>query len=215
MPKKAVKKKAGRPRKSQVDEPTAEAILDAAEAHFAKAGFRGASLAEIARSAGIQAPSVLIYHYKSKQALFGAVALRVCERGFSEIESACLAASDSTDRARNALDCAIAFAQNHQEIAQRILAEALGEGPFGPEIDQPVSLIMELLERSLRESINPPIPVEAPLKEALANLTIAFYTRLALAHKLPKFLGGQDQTAELISAFLTTLQNWSTVESDD
>ncbi len=51
---------------------TAERILDAAEPIFAERGFEGASLREIARSAGIQQPG-LYNHFPSKQALYQAV----------------------------------------------------------------------------------------------------------------------------------------------
>lgn len=52
--------------------PARQRILDAAEAHFATAGFAGARVAEIAASAGVS-KAHLYYHFPSKAALLAAV----------------------------------------------------------------------------------------------------------------------------------------------
>lgn len=61
-----------RPRNDPSKEPTAERILRHAHAAFAAKGFEGSSLEDIARAAGVRAPSVL-HHYASKELLYEAV----------------------------------------------------------------------------------------------------------------------------------------------
>src|SRR5215208_1925356 len=57
-----------------------EAILAAAEDGFARLGFEGASLQQIAEAAGV-ARSTPAYFFGSKEALYGAVLARVVARG--------------------------------------------------------------------------------------------------------------------------------------
>ncbi|MEZ4328423.1 MAG: TetR/AcrR family transcriptional regulator [Polyangiales bacterium] len=61
-----------RPRNDPAREPTAARILRHARAAFAAKGFEEASLADIARAAGVRAPTVL-HHYASKEQLYDAV----------------------------------------------------------------------------------------------------------------------------------------------
>ena len=54
-------------------------VLRVAEALFARAGYRGVGLREIAAQVGIRAPS-LFKHFRSKQALYNAVLLSIFDR---------------------------------------------------------------------------------------------------------------------------------------
>ena len=65
----------GRPPASRFEIDTPTRILDAAEHAFAIAGLAGARLADIAGAAGIRRPS-LLYHFSSKERLYGAVVER-------------------------------------------------------------------------------------------------------------------------------------------
>src|SRR5262245_11921486 len=58
---------------------TAARLLARAEREFARAGFAGASLAAIARGAGVSAPS-LLHHFPTKAALYEAVVRRTFEK---------------------------------------------------------------------------------------------------------------------------------------
>ena len=58
---------------------TREAILDAAERHFAVAGFAGASLREITADAGLKNQASLYHYFDGKRALYDAVVARAVE----------------------------------------------------------------------------------------------------------------------------------------
>lgn len=60
-------------------EPRREQVLRVAEALFARAGYRGVGLREIAAQVGIRAPS-LFKHFASKHALYNAVLLSIFAR---------------------------------------------------------------------------------------------------------------------------------------
>lgn len=60
-------------------EPRRDQVLRVAEALFARAGYRGVGLREIAAQVGIRAPS-LFKHFRSKQALYNAVLLSIFGR---------------------------------------------------------------------------------------------------------------------------------------
>ena len=70
-----------RSRKAVAERPddTRERVIDAAQAIFARDGYAGASMREIADRVGIQRPS-LFYHFKNKEALFVAAHEQVFTR---------------------------------------------------------------------------------------------------------------------------------------
>lgn len=68
-----------RPRPTPAADDTRERIIDAAQAIFARDGFVGAKMQEIADRVGIQRPS-LFYHFKNKEALFVAAHEQVFAR---------------------------------------------------------------------------------------------------------------------------------------
>lgn len=59
--------------------PTAERILDEAEALFAEKGYEATSLGDVADRVGIRSPS-LYNHYRNKESLYAAVVDRLLER---------------------------------------------------------------------------------------------------------------------------------------
>ena len=64
---------------------TAERILDAAEDLFAKKGYKGASLGEVAERVGIRSPS-LYNHFRNKEALYRAVLGRLLDEFAAPME---------------------------------------------------------------------------------------------------------------------------------
>ncbi|SFC86713.1 TetR/AcrR family transcriptional regulator [Tropicimonas isoalkanivorans] len=75
--------------------PTALAIIDAAESRIKNAGYDGFSFREIAADVGVKSASVH-YHFPTKENLAAAVARRYGERFLAEIEKEVAGGSDIT-----------------------------------------------------------------------------------------------------------------------
>jgi AcrR family transcriptional regulator len=82
-------------------EPRRDQVLRAAEALFARYGYRGVGLREIAAQVGIRAPS-LFKHFPSKKALYNAVLLSIFAR-LTEVTRRLEGARDHEDRLRDFL----------------------------------------------------------------------------------------------------------------
>jgi AcrR family transcriptional regulator len=87
---------------------TREAILNAAESHFAHHGFYGVTVRQVARSAGVD-PALLHYYFDSKRGLFDAAFLRRAQI-LNEKRVASLAAYEEAAEAAATLEgCLHAF----------------------------------------------------------------------------------------------------------
>lgn len=83
-------------------QPSRDKILDAAEALFARRGFTGVGLAEVAETVGLS-KATLFHHFRSKAQLHAAVMARILER----IESQVLPALDGTGTLPQRLDAGV------------------------------------------------------------------------------------------------------------
>jgi AcrR family transcriptional regulator len=131
-----------------------EAILVAAEDHFALLGFEGASLNAIAEAAGV-ARSTPAYFFGSKEALYDAILQRVVERGhdamalgFARGEGS--SAEDAVDQFVGALVDFLGHDQNFVRLIQR---EALGDGIrvaefFGRRVDEAAAALRPAAEKA-------------------------------------------------------------------
>lgn len=86
----------GRPRHDEHAVATSTRILEAAVAAFARAGFAGATLADIAAAAGITRPS-LLYHFDTKERLYAAALGQVFADIGTLIAAATAAAANDDD----------------------------------------------------------------------------------------------------------------------
>ena len=111
-------------------ERTQETILVAAEDCFARLGFDGTSVQQIAKSAGV-ARSTPAYFFGSKEALYDAVLERVVTRGQQAMARAYAQAEDGRSP-EDAVDSFVAalldFLGNDQNFLRLIQREALGDG---------------------------------------------------------------------------------------
>ncbi len=83
--------------------PTAVArILDAADTCFGESGYRGASMADIARGAGV-AKSLLHYHFESKEAIFLQVQTRIFEEILERVSNPGVLEADPLGALKGAL----------------------------------------------------------------------------------------------------------------
>ena len=117
-------------------ESTRERILDVAEALFAERGLAGTAVRDIARAAGLTAPS-LYNHFEGKQALYEAVLARGVEPLFAIIDgnaradAARAATADAAERrvaTGEMLDAIMDHLASHPNIAKLIQHESLTGG---------------------------------------------------------------------------------------
>ncbi|HEX3564452.1 MAG TPA: TetR/AcrR family transcriptional regulator [Acidimicrobiales bacterium] len=99
---------------------TRQHLLDAAVVRFGRDGYRGSSVAEIARDVGLSAPAAYVY-FPNKEALFLAAvdedAAAVIDEGLTSI-----ADSKGTTRWRRALIVTLFESVDHHPLARRVLA---------------------------------------------------------------------------------------------
>lgn len=100
-------------------------ILDVAEALFARRGFAGVGVREVAEAVGLSKSS-LFHHFPSKVQLYEAVLLRVLARLEAALEPARSSEGTPTDRLGRWLD-ALIDALAEQASAARLLLRALFE----------------------------------------------------------------------------------------
>jgi len=105
---------------------TAERILDSAEALFARRGYDGASLGDVADSVGIRGPS-LYNHFKNKRELYAAVLARLLDP-FFELLDDLVARPPSTPRSEDSLEIMLRHHVAHPNLARLIQHAALAEG---------------------------------------------------------------------------------------
>jgi AcrR family transcriptional regulator len=157
---------------------TGEAVLDAAERHFAGSGYAGASMREIAAEARLRNQASLYHYYRSKQQLYDAVIVRAVAGilpAYATPDGAPLAAS---------LDRLIDYLIAHPHVA-RLIERA------GMEEDRQVRLIVErrlrpLFEAGVRvldEARGPWQPSELPhLAAGLYHLIFGYFASASLLH---------------------------------
>lgn len=102
---------------------SAQAILDAAEALFAKYGFKKTSVDEVSRAAHIGKGSVYL-HFSSKEELFAEVLRRVSGRMLDALVAAVKAAPHAGDRLRALLETKLTTA--NALVAEFRLGEEAG-----------------------------------------------------------------------------------------
>jgi AcrR family transcriptional regulator len=103
-----------------------EVTLEVAEQHFAKFGFRGANLDEIASDSGVTKP-VLYDHFASKQALFLAVLDNIRNQLLGLGLQALSAKASNEKRIRTAIKHFFEFAEQHPTSIQVLLSVPRGE----------------------------------------------------------------------------------------
>lgn len=154
-----------RPRSDTVQVATPERILEAAELAFADHGFARATLADIARRAGIRRPS-LLYHFESKEKLYTAVV----ERTFDRLTALLAEGMDRPLPFQARLEVLArtfaTFLMDHPWHARIVVRELMdGEGPgaiiLRDRVAPLVDLVVTFLEREGRGLLRPDLPVRA------------------------------------------------------
>lgn len=175
-------------------------LLAAARRLFAEHGYHGASVGDIARSAGLRKPS-LFHHFTSKDVVYATV----MEEVFSEFGTAISAAAQTrgTYAARlDAMNDAIVdFLVEHPEAARLLFREAI-EPVAGMEkkgVTGAIS-VLALAEQFLLAGMKAREFVVQDAKQLLLSLTGLHLTYFAIAPVAGPYLGGDVTTPDLAKA---------------
>lgn len=118
-------RRAGRPHKPV----SREAVLDAARGAFARAGYAGTSMADIAARVGIRKSS-LFHHAVSKEALYLEAVGTVLARLGSLVLDASRGPGSFVERLDGLGDAVVGYLSSTPEAAGLLLREMLDNGPF-------------------------------------------------------------------------------------
>jgi TetR/AcrR family transcriptional regulator len=115
------------PRRERNAEASRRRLLDAAEREFARCGFAGARLRDVADAAGVQ-PALIHHYFEDKQGLYRAV----LERGLlqtTEMSSEILAErTDADGLVRGFVDMLVEFHAAHENLLAILRHEAISGG---------------------------------------------------------------------------------------
>jgi TetR/AcrR family transcriptional regulator len=118
-------------------------IVSAAREEFAKRGFAGARVQEIARKAGVN-KQLLFYYYHSKRGLFQAVLSRAAGELEAALTGITLSGGRPLERLRRALEAQFDYLGRHPELVAILTQEGRADlGPFAPAIKRLVVLLAE------------------------------------------------------------------------
>lgn len=152
----------GRPAANRFDVDTPTRILDAAEHAFAIAGLAGAKLADIAGVAGIRRPS-LLYHFTSKERLYGAVVERAFEVLTLTLTEAMEGEGGFEVRLHRTLDRFVEFLDGRPYLARLVVRQMIDGGSpgqlilleqIGPLLDRVQRFIVSEGEGRLRPEVD-------------------------------------------------------------
>lgn len=184
---------------------TPDRLLAVASAEFARRGFEGARLADIAEEAGIRRPS-LLYHYPSKQDLYSAVIHSV----FSELGRALEGALVKTqtgfvERFDELVKRCVAFFDDRPDIARLILRELLdGTGPGQSLLLEAGVPILLRVEKFVREDGEQVTRREVPVRQALLQIFSGILVKAGSGPLREPLWGKQDKTRALARALFLT-----------
>lgn len=169
----------GRPRKDAFDEATGDRVLRAAERIFGEQGYASARLSDIAAEASIRRPS-LLYHFKSKAMLYGAV----IERTVQVFGAEALAAAQDAQQRDEPTAIVELLVERMSGLARarpallRLVARALIEtDPVHDQVKTGLAQVVEICEMTISNAL--PTPSLMPLRPALTMLISDWIMRVA------------------------------------
>ena len=197
----------GRPITTKDLPPTVERLLEAADAAFARAGFEGARLEDIAGAAGIRRPS-LLHHFPTKEELYAAV----IQRAFSRLGAALGSALTIGPPERNVpfgeqvdqlVASYLAFLEAQPTFAPLVLREVIdGRGPGRDLILREVAPLLDLVE-ALVQGGRSGARLGVPVRAAILQVACAPLVNAASGPLGPSLWGtGPDATPALARALL-------------
>lgn len=133
-------------------------ILDVAEALFARRGFAGVGLQEVAEGVGLRKSS-LFHHFKSKMQLYLAVLQRVICRLATQLEGPLNLDTDPTEKLNAWVEALIDVLVEHPTTARLCLRALFEDGPeedhqAGADVDEALGRLVAGFQALLQEGID-------------------------------------------------------------
>jgi len=155
----------GRPRLDPTQTPTRARLIEAAAKVFARDGFAGAALAEIAGQVGIRRPS-LLYHFATKEELYAAVIHDVFGRLDAALQQAFALEGGFALRLEAVTRGYLRFLKEEPTFGPLLLRELLDdEGPGQDLIRRELLPLLDTVEAFVNAA--PGLRPEAPVRESL------------------------------------------------
>ncbi|MDA1095919.1 MAG: TetR/AcrR family transcriptional regulator [Chloroflexi bacterium] len=131
-------------------EATHERILDAAAQVFAESGYHGASVDDIARTAG-SSKGAIYFHFPGKREIFFALVNRFADRLLDASEAAIDHPASGSERAGAAVAAVLGTFSRHRMLAKVLLASGVG---LGPAFDESLMALHERFAVSIRRYLD-------------------------------------------------------------
>ncbi len=193
----------GRPKKAVAGEvATKERLLRSAEQEFGQRGYDGARLEDIAEAAGISRPS-LLYHYKSKHALYVAVILNVFSEIGQELSGAMRSAGPFRAQLEGVLSRFHQFVSGRPSAAKLILREVLDEkGPGHQLLIDAGRPLLERVEEFIADNGASQIREGLAVRAALMQVVSSEFVKAASGRIRNELWGPTDHTLALARTLL-------------
>jgi AcrR family transcriptional regulator len=183
-------------------QPSRDKILDCAEQLFARRGFAGIGLAEVAEQVGLSKSS-LFHHFSSKAQLYAAVMARILDRIEAELMRSLAAGGGPAQRLERWLDVVTEVLAAHPTYARLLLRslfeddELTGVLPEEQAVNATMRRIVVAAERLLREGIESGFfrPVNVPhMVQSVIGMTVFHFASGEFGEELigrPLFSGSE------------------------
>jgi len=192
----------GRPKAEDVKVSTPQRILEAAEQVFAEQGYGPAKLADIAARAGIRRPS-LLYHFKSKEELYGATVQRAFSNLGDVLRAAMLSEGSFDDQLLETAERYAAFLEQNVQVARIVMRELLdseGPGPGTEILMNQVAPLVDAVEVFIATQGDETISDGAPIRARV--MCIASTLIMRAAAQVREVLWGPQAHARALSSAL-------------
>jgi AcrR family transcriptional regulator len=167
----------GRPPKDASREDTAVLVLRAAERAFADRGFAETRLADVAAKVGIRRPS-LLYHFRTKQALYDAVVRNAFDRVGAALMVALSPDEGPEERLERVVGAVTRFGEENSAAVAIVLREMVdpSEGG-GPLVVGGIGAVLDTLTDAMPEAPDG-IDVRAVVMQLIATYLLRFGSQL-------------------------------------
>jgi len=155
-----------------------EKILDVAEALFARRGFAGVGLREVALAVGL-GKSSLFHHFRSKVQLYLEVLGRVLGRIDERLRPTLAAGGGPAERLTRSLDVLVDALAEHPTTARLLLRALFEDDAFPAELGPEGDTVERRLGRLIGE-------IEALLQEGIAQ---GAFRRVSIPHMMQTLIG--------------------------